>query len=119
MKTHGLEAFLDMALIPGEDWHAGLKERIQQYDYLIVILGQETLSSEYVTKEIAWALEAELRIIPIWHNEFKYESNKWSLPPEIHETLSRKHAIEVKEESALGYETAIIELLNKNFGITP
>jgi hypothetical protein len=33
LKQEGLEAFVDMALIPGEDWHAGLKERITEYDF--------------------------------------------------------------------------------------
>jgi TIR domain-containing protein len=48
LKENGLDAFLDLALVPGEDWHAGLKERIQGYDFLILILSKETLSSEFV-----------------------------------------------------------------------
>ena len=118
LKAEGLEAFVDLALEAGEDWHAGLKERIQQYDYFVLLLGKETLQSEYVCKEIQWGLEAGLSIIPVWHNGFKYQSDQWQLPPDIDHKLSNTHAIEVKEESALGYDTAITALLNR-FGITP
>lgn len=118
LKIEGLEAFLDLALEAGENWHAGLKERIQQYDYFVLLLGKETLKSEVVLKEIQWALEAGLSIIPVWHNGFKYQSDQWQLPPDIDHKLSNTHAIEVKEESALGYDTAITELLNR-FGVTP
>ncbi len=118
-KAEGLEAFLDLALEAGEDWHAGLKERIQGYDYFVLLLGPETLSSDVVKEEIGWALEAGLSIIPVWHNGFKYQSDQWQqLSPEIDHKLSNTHAIEVKEESALGYDTAITELLNR-FGVTP
>jgi hypothetical protein len=113
-----LKQFLDVALEPGEDWHAGLKERIQQYDYFILLLGTDTLASKIVAKEITWALDAGLKIIPIWHNEFKYETGKWDLSPEIDNLLQNTHTIRVLEESASGYEKALIELLNR-FGVTP
>jgi hypothetical protein len=32
-----------MVLVPGEDWYAGLKERIQGYDVMILAIGKETL----------------------------------------------------------------------------
>jgi len=119
LKQHGLEAFLDMALQPGEDWHAGLKERIQQYDYFVVLLGKETLKSEYVRKEILWALEANLIILPIWHNGFEYNRADWpDLEPEIDEVLRNRHTIRVIEENALAYDGALTELLNR-FGVTP
>ncbi|HEX2908775.1 MAG TPA: toll/interleukin-1 receptor domain-containing protein [Phototrophicaceae bacterium] len=118
LKAEGLEAFLDLALEAGENFHAGLKERVQKSDYLVLLLGKQTLKSDYVLREIQWAHEVGISIIPVWHNKFKYKSEKWQLPSEIDQKLANTHAIEVKEESALGYDTAITELLNR-FGITP
>lgn len=120
LKMDGLEPFLDMSLIPGENWHAGLAQRIKEhnYDYLIVLIGQETLKSEICLKEIGWAIEAGLGIIPVWHNKFEYQSAAWNLPSKIDEILRTTHTIRVLEESASGYNTAIVELLNV-FGITP
>jgi hypothetical protein len=119
LKAERLEAFLDIALEPGEDWHAGLKERIEKYDFLILVLGKETLSSKYVLDEVEWAMNAGLTIIPVWHNDFEYNSADWgNIPVKIDRMLQNTHAIRVREESALDYNTAIVELLNR-FGITP
>ncbi|MBI5670063.1 MAG: toll/interleukin-1 receptor domain-containing protein [Chloroflexi bacterium] len=118
LKAAGLEPFLDLSLIPGEDWQAGLRERIAKYDYLIALLGRETLNSEVVLQEIQWALEAGLSLIPIWHNGFRYQSGEWNVPPEVDQALTTRHTIRVLEESALAYNNAIVELLNR-FGITP
>lgn len=118
LKMAGLEPFLDLALVPGEDWEAGLRERIRKYDTLIALIGRETLSSEVAIKEIKWALEAGLTLIPIWHNGLVYKADEWKLPAEVDEALQKTHTIRVIEESALGYNNAIVELLNR-FGVTP
>ncbi len=118
LKENGLEPFLDLALEPGEDWHAGLKERIQSRDYFVLLVGPTTLESEVVQKEITWALEGGLAIIPIWHGGFQYNTADWNLSPEIDQVLQNTHTIRVLEESALAYNNAIVELLNR-FGITP
>jgi hypothetical protein len=118
LKAEGLEPFLDLSLVPGEDWQKGLKERIQKFDYFIAILGKETLKSEVCLQEISWAMEAELDIIPVWHNGFIYRSSEWELPPEVELLLESTHTIRVIEESALAYNNAIVELLNR-FGVTP
>jgi hypothetical protein len=119
LKAAGLEPFLDLALVPGEDWRAGLRERIQRYDYFIVLLGPETLTSSVVIEEIRWALEYKLTLIPIWHGGFNSESPLWaSLPAELRDALQMRHTIRVLEENPLAYNNAIIELLNR-FGVTP
>ncbi|MEZ4670556.1 MAG: toll/interleukin-1 receptor domain-containing protein [Anaerolineae bacterium] len=118
LKAAGLEPFLDLALQPGDDWEKGLKERIEKYQYLIAILGKETLQSEVCIKEISWAIEAGLAIIPIWHNGFTYKSGAWDVSLKVDVALSKTHTIRVIEESALGYNNAIVELLNR-FGVTP
>jgi hypothetical protein len=118
LKAEGLNPFLDLSLVPGEDWQKGLKERIQGYDYLIAILGRETLQSEVCIQELTWAMEAKLDILPVWHNGFVYRSHQWTLPPEIDGLLQNTHTIRVIEESALAYNNAVVELLNR-FGVTP
>jgi hypothetical protein len=118
LKAEGLEPFIDLSLVPGEDWQKGLKERIQGYDYLIALLGKETLKSEVCIQELTWATEADVKIIPVWHNNFIYRSSEWTLPPTIESLLQNTHTIRVIEESALAYNNAIVELLNR-FGVTP
>lgn len=119
LKEKGLEAFLDMSMRPGDDWHAHIKEQIESHDFMVLLLGKETLSSDIVLKEIGWAMEAGLTIIPIWHNGFEYKSGTWpNIPVKIDKLLSTTHTIRVVVESASDYEKAIIELLNR-FGITP
>lgn len=120
LKDGGLEPFIDMAIEPGEQWHAHLEERIRSSDYFIVLLGPETLNSEITRREIEWALDAGLYILPVWHNGFVYESDKWRgvVSPEVDAALNGTHTIRVLEESASAYNTAIVELLNR-FGVTP
>ena len=118
MKAEGLDAFLDLSIVPGDNWQAHIKEQVQKRDYMILVLGQDTLSSEVVQQEIEWAVDANATIIPIWHARFKYATNNWNLSPRVHHLLANTHTIRVLEESALAYNNAIVELLNR-FGVTP
>lgn len=86
--------------------------------HLIILLGKTTLESAITRREIEWALQYERKIIPIWHNSFEYRTDEWDVSPAVHEAISSTNAIRVTEESALGYFTAITQLLNR-FGITP
>jgi hypothetical protein len=118
LKQYGLDPFLDMTIQPGEDWHAQLKENIQKRDYFVLLLGKQTLKSDVVLKEISWALEAQATIIPVWHNGFRYRAERWGLSLQLDDILRNTHSIQVKEESASGYNTGLVELLNR-LGITP
>lgn len=119
LKHAGFEPFLDLALVPGEDWNAGLKGRIEARDYFVVLLGKETLASPFVVDEITWAVEAGKTIIPIWHNGFEYRAGEWAdVPVKVDRALTYAHTIRVVEENPLAYNNAILELLN-HFGYTP
>ena len=119
LKEHGLEPFVDMALEAGGNWHADLEERIKACDYFITLLGKDTLESDITVKEINWALQLERTIIPLWHSGFDLGSDKWrDIPTAVRDAIQRTNAIRVTDESASGYNTAIVELLNR-FGITP
>lgn len=118
LKAEGLEPFLDMAIEPGQKWQEHLEERIRHSDYFILLLGPSTLHSTVTRQEIVWALQSPCVLIPIWHNGFRYQSGEWNLPVEMDAALQNTHTIRVLEESALAYNNAIVELLNR-FGITP
>ena len=119
LKEFSLVPFVDMALEAGGNWHADLEERIRGCDYFIVLLGEDTLSSPMTVKEISWGVEAERTIIPVWHSGFDIGDEKWNhLPTEVKDAIQQTNAIRVTDESASGYNTAIVELLNR-FGITP
>ena len=119
LKAEGLEPFLDLAIEPGQQWRQHLEERIRNSDYFILLLGPTTLQTQAVTRqEIMWALRYQCTIIPIWHNGFQYQPGAPDMPADIDSALQNTHTIRVLEESALAYNNAIVELLNR-FGITP
>ena len=119
LKEHSLVPFVDMALEAGGNWHADLEERIKACDYFIILLGKDTLSSPMTVKEIHWALQYERIIIPIWHSGFALQDEKWvEIDQEVKDAIQQTNAIIVQDESASGYNSAIVELLNR-FGITP
>ena len=119
LKNAGLNPFLDLALIPGEDWSSGLKGRIKSADYFVLLLGANTLRSKVVQEEITWAFESNKIIMPIWHGGFEYSSGDWEdIPLKLDKLLSATHTIRVLEENPLAYYNAILELLNR-LGFTP
>ena len=119
LKEHDLIPFVDMALEAGGNWHADLEDRIRACDYFIVLIGEDTLASPMTLQEISWALDAERTIIPIWHSGFDINCDKWAeAPADVKDAIQATNAIRVTDESASGYNTAIVELLNR-FGITP
>ena len=119
LKEHDLVPFVDMALEAGGNWHADLEDRIKGCDYFIILLGEVTLESEMTVKEIGWAVESERMIIPIWHSGFDIKCKKWvDVPANVMSAIQQTNAIIVHDESASGYNMAIVELLNR-FGITP
>lgn len=119
LKDANLEAFLDIDLQLGEEWHGRLEERVTATDVLILLIGKETLQSEYVQKEIRWAVTAESTIYPIWQPSFIDKPNKWDgVPDDIADLMQNTHAIEIIKEQPQYYLEAITQLLNR-FGITP
>lgn len=119
LKSAGLNPFLDMALVPGENWQARLEDRVRHADVFILLLGQRTLESAVTRQEIAWALDAGCTIIPIWHNGFEYRRDDWAgLAGWLDDLLRNTHTIRVTEENPVAYNSAVVELLNQ-FGVTP
>ena len=136
LKEHSLVPFVDMALEAGGNWHADLEERIKACDYFVILLGSKTLASDMTAKEICWAIDSGKTIIPFWHGGFGKEKS-FDLSPyivklaaewndenlvsrigDVRDVIQQTNAIRVTDESASGYNTAIVELLNR-FGVTP
>lgn len=118
LRNAGLEPFVDIQLKVGDAWRAELKYSVETADYLILLLGKETLKSEVTLEEITWAIDAGTIVIPIWHNQFAFNAAEWAMiPATIQQTLNDAHAIRVTEENPLAYNTALTELLNR-FGVT-
>ena len=97
--------FIDKNLVPGSEWNARLKQQIQQSRFFILLIGKTTLDSSYVIQELEWAVESQCTIISVWHAGARVDDST----PEF---LRSRHAITVTEENALGYETAVNQLLN-------
>ena len=129
LKERGLVPFVDMAINVGEKWYDELHKRIKECDYFIVLLGRNTLKSEMTIQEIKWAIKyreqnieeevEEKKIIPIWHSGFNITHKRWQdVDQAVRDEISANNAIIVQDESASGYNSAIVELLNR-FGVTP
>ena len=120
LRIYGQNAFCDMSLAPGEDWHPELEKHIKKCEHFIVLVGKETRKSSATLKEVAWAIENKKIVIPFWHNEFEFKPEEWDgIAENVVNAIQRKHAVIVQKESAAGYNAAIAELLTNCFGITP
>ena len=121
LNTMGLNAFCDMRLKPGDDWHPELKKQIEECEYFVVLIGGQTHKSIPTVREIQYAHDKKKPIISIWHNNRRHDKDKWKSHqfPNVADVIEKKHAIIVHNESAAGYNTAITELLTNRFGITP
>lgn len=111
-ETKSAKPFLDKNLKPGDVWHAKLETRIADCKVFICLLAPGTLQSTFVQKEINWAIsgyrERNRLIIPVWHKDYdRKESDKLDKISDIFQ------AVEVKEESAAGYDAAVKEVLNQ------
>ena len=118
LKAEGINSYLDMSIPKGDDWQKRIKEEIESHDYFVFLLGKQSLNSKVVLQELTWAMQFGKVIIPIWHNGYEYKSGEFPLLLEADEVLKKANAIRVLEESALAYNNAIVELLNR-FGVTP
>ncbi len=97
--------FLDKNMAAGDLWRSRLEDSISKSRYFVVLIAPGTLDSRHVLDEIEWAERYGCTIISFWHGGASLDFTT----PEI---LSRFNALQVKEESAIGYETEIIRLLN-------
>ncbi len=104
--------FLDINKNPGDSIHAQLEDLLQVSEHCVCLIGPGTLDSSYMQQEIMWALaQNALNVIPVWYGNFEPDEH---YPLE----LAARNAIRVPEESAEGYNTAVVRLLNR-LGFAP
>jgi len=96
--------FLDKSINAGDEWEPLLEKKVQESKFLVCVIGEKTLESEWVKKEIGWAEEAGATIISIWHG---CDIDENTLP-----ALKARHRIKVMAENATEYEVAISKMLN-------
>jgi hypothetical protein len=113
LEARGAYAFIDKQIPGGAEWEALLQNTIQsRSNHFICVMGPKTLERPYVQKEIQWAHEAGLFMIPVWHSGF---SEKEHVPENevIRSFVESRNAIIVGDESALAYDNAVNQLLNQ------
>ena len=98
--------FVDKLLEIGGDWRVELEEKIAASRYFIVLVTGDTFESEWMRKELDLAQKANCTIIPIWLPNTQASDST----PAI---ISERQYIQVERETAEGYETAILKLLNR------
>jgi hypothetical protein len=97
--------FIDKNLTPGDEWNQQLEQRIAGARYFICLVAAQTLASPHVREELEWAEKYGSTVISICHSGGVIDANA----PAI---LQSRHAIFVRGETALDYETAINQVLN-------
>lgn len=105
--------FIDKDIIPGDAWHSRLQNTVVASKYVICVVGKETLASPYVVREVLWAAEAGCRIITVLHGcTFETCTVTGAESIKVRHLLAGLHAVTVNEESAVGYEMAVNQVLN-------
>jgi TIR domain-containing protein len=66
LEEEGYRVWLDSETsAPGEDWQQEIERNIRDSDALILIASPDAMRSEYANFEWAFALGAEVRVIPV------------------------------------------------------
>jgi len=65
LEQNGFVVWTDTALRGGEDWRKGIDQAIRDAFAVITVMTPEAKTSEYVTYEWAFAVGAEVKVIPI------------------------------------------------------
>lgn len=108
LRAEGLKPFLDIrSIAPGDEWHSLLERRVKGCNVFISVIGPHTLESEYVCKEIQWALEVpDVRMIPVLHGGFSPSDFADSPFPD----LQHKNLVVVEEDNAQDLYNALEQL---------
>lgn len=104
LKSSGIKGvFIDKDILAGMNWENHLKQVILSAKYFILVIGQDTLLSPEVEKEINYARQSStISLIPVLHPQMSV----LDLP----EYLRSIHVVTIKGETAADYDAALEEV---------
>ena len=104
--------YLDKELEPGEEWHGALEEKVRGAGAFICLLGEKTLSSRSVRREMEWALDSQENkmIIPVWQPRFAGGQGE---APALLKAIQQFQAVVIQNEGALELEAGLNQILNR------
>ncbi len=95
LTARGVDTFIDSQDLHEGDFETRLTTEIRNRDYVVVVLVQETLQSEWVVKEIAYAFELKKTVIPVLIEGIKME--ELPIPDEI-AALKKQNAVSLYQK---------------------
>lgn len=105
LTSRGVDTFIDSQDLHEGDFETRLTTEIRNRNYLVVVLVVETLQSEWVVKEIAYAFELGKTVIPVLIEGLKMED--LAIPDEIAD-LKKQNAVSLYQKY---FDAAIDEIL--------
>ena len=98
--------FIDRNIPGGADWGRMIKEKSENCDYFVLLMGPTSFDSEYVRQEFEWAFAQKRAIIPICHNGHTLV--------DCDERVNKYHGFSIESDnpSAMQYESAVNFVLN-------
>jgi hypothetical protein len=107
LKEHGMDVFLDIDSIGSGEFPAYIIKAIVEREYFILLLTLDTLESEWVQKEVDYALTAGRKVIPVLLDGF--EMNEQTIPARFSK-LFTLNAIKFNPETYTGDIVRLVEL---------
>jgi hypothetical protein len=85
LETEGVDVFLDVNDIDIGRWESTLERELIARDYLLVVIADGTLDSQWVQREIVTALRHNLEIIPLLTGDARLDAD--ALPDDLKKLL--------------------------------
>jgi len=82
LQKEGLEVWDEQNILPGDNWAGKVAEALDESQAMVVLLTPDALASEWVRREIEYALGKEnytKRVVPVVVGQLSEESLPWIL----------------------------------------
>jgi hypothetical protein len=110
LKTHGVDAYVDLA--EGGGSRTFSEKQLRSRDTFLCIVGPGTLDTAHVQQDVLWAMEtADMRPLALWHEGLSPENG---LPEDaaVAHYLAQ-NSIVVRDSSVRAYNQAVVDVLNR------
>jgi hypothetical protein len=72
LRAGGAAVWMDQLEIPpGRQWDTAIEEAVDNSSILLLVLSPDSIRSEHVMNEVAYAIEEKKRVIPVMYRECK------------------------------------------------